>query len=285
MYNKFKKIFKIYSIVLFVFLLLASNQSYAWNVDDEIERFYEEVETEDGVFYKRKKSDKKVYKPYSIPQKVFSEENKKVVKIMLEEIDEYMTRFINESCSEDQRIEKEYTKSVMNIYSVTDEKPYKDGDEINGLISVLVTPIKFDSNFWKENFCNNEIYYDEFEEKYHFDMVYYIRLVFNEEKNEYEIAYIDFEPENLEEELEKLKEKGLDLKNLKIKDLMNISYDDQIKAVSSSESTSVTVQKIEYNSNQIKEISNTTLIIRGVCISLIIIVILGGIIKFWKENK
>ena len=56
MYNKFKKIFKIYSIVLFVFLLLASNQSYAWNVDDEIERFYEEVETEDGVFYKRKKS-------------------------------------------------------------------------------------------------------------------------------------------------------------------------------------------------------------------------------------
>lgn len=286
MNKKIRNILKI--IILFIFLIISNLYVYAYEYDMDkiIELEYEEIETEEGTFYKKKKTDPKdVKKVYSISEKVYSEENKKVVKILQEEIDEYMTKFTSDNCPEEQKIEKEYTKNVLNIYSVTEEKPYNNGDEITGFVSVFVSPINFENDYWKNNFSNNEVSYNPFEEKYYVYMNYYIRLVFNKEKNEYEIAYIDFKPENLEEELSKLKEeKGLDLKNLKIKDLMNISYDDQIKAVPSSESTAISAEKTEYNVSQIEEISNTTKIIRGICIGLIIIIAFARIIKFWKEK-
>lgn len=284
MNKKIRNILKI--IILFIFLIISNIESYAYDMDKRIEMTFEKVETEEGIFYKRKKTDPKdVKRAYSISEKVYSEENKKVVKIINEKIDEYMARFTSDDCPEKQRIEKEYTKNVLNIYSVTEEKKYNDGDEISGFVSAFVSPINFESGYWKNNFSNNDISYNPFEEKYYVNMNYYIRLTFNKEKNEYEIAYIGFEPENLEEKLTRLKEeKGLDLKNLNVKDLMNISYDDQIKAIPSSESTVVSVEKTEYNANQIEEISNAAQIIRGVCISLIIIVVLVGIIKVWKEK-
>ncbi len=285
MNKKIRNILKI--IILFILLIISNIEVYASDIDKRIEMFYEQVETEEGTFYKDKKTDPKdVKKVYSISEKVYSEENKKVVKIIKEKIDEYMTRFTSDDCPEEQRIEKEYTQNVINIYSVTEEKKYNDGDEISGLVSVFVSPINFENDYWKNNFYNNEISYNPFEEKYHVKMYYYIRLSFNEENSKYEIAYIDFKPENLEEELAKLKEeKGLDLKNLNVKDLMNISYDDQIKAVPSSESTAVSAEKTEYNAKQIEEISNTAKIIRYVSISLIVIVVFIGIVKVWRKNN
>lgn len=285
MNKKFENILKI--IILFIFLVISNIEVYAYDMDKRIEMDFEKVETEEGTFYKRKKTDPKdVKKVYSISEKVYSEENKKVVKIMQEEIDEFMTKFTSDDCPEEQKIEKEYSKNIISIYSVTEENPYNDGDEITGLISVFVSPINFENDYWKNNFSNNDISYNPFEEKYYVYMNYYIRLVFNKEINEYEIAYIDFKPENLEEELAKIKEeKGLDLENLNIKDLMNISYDDQIKVVPSSESTAVSAEKIEYNAEQIEEISSTAKTIRVVCISLITIVVLLGIIKVWRKNN
>ena len=286
MNKKIRNIIKI--IILFIFLIISNLYVYAYEYDMDkiIELEYEEIETEEGTFYKRKKTDPKdVKRAYSISEKVYSEENKKVVKIINEKIDEHMTRFTSDDCPEKQRIEKEYIKNVLNIYSVTEEKKYNDGDEISGFVSVFVSPTNFENDYWKNNFSNNDISYNPFEEKYYVNINYYIRLTFNKEKNEYEIAYIGFEPENLEEELIRLKEeKGLDLKNLNVKDLMNISYDDQIKAIPSSESTVVSTEKTEYNANQIEEISNAAQIIRGVCISLIIIVVFVGIIKVWREK-
>lgn len=286
MNKKIRNILKI--IILFILLIISNLEVYAYeyDMDKRIEMTFDKIETEEGTFYKRKKTDPKdVKRVYSISGNIYSEENKEVVKIINEKIDEYMTRFTSEACPENQRIEKEYTKNIINIYSVTEEKKYNNGDEISVLISVFVSPINFENDYWKNNFSNNDISYNAFEDKYYVYMNYYIRLDFNKEKNEYEIAYIDFKPENLEEELTKLKEeKGLDLENLKIEDIMNISYDDQINVVSSSESTAVSAEKIEYNANQIEEISNTAKIIRYGCIGLIVIIVLAGIIKVWKEK-
>lgn len=286
MNKKIRNILKI--IILFILLIISNLEVYAYEYDMDkiIELKYEKIETEEGTFYKRKKTDPKdVKRVYSISGNIYSEENKEVVKIINEKIDEYMTKFTSEACPENQRIEKEYNKNIINIYSVTEEKKYNDGDEIYCLVSVFASPINFESDYWKNNFTNNDISHNQYEDKYYVSMNYYIRLTFNKEKNEYEIAYIDFKPENLEEELTKLKEeKGLDLENLKIEDIMNISYDDQIKVVSSTESTAVSAEKNEYNANQIEEISNTAKIIRYGCISLIVIIVLAGIIKIWKEK-
>lgn len=287
MNKKFENILKLFSVILFVFLIINQSKVYATEIDERIEIFYEQVEREDGIFYKRKKTDPKdVKRTYSISEKVYSEENKKVVKIIKEKIDEYMTRFTSDDCSEEQKIEKEYTKNVINIYSVTEEKKYNDGDEISGFISVLVSPINFENDYWKNNFSNNEISYNPFEEKYYVYMNYYIRLVFNKEINEYEIAYIDFKPENLEEELTKLKEeKGLDLKNLDIKKIMNISYNDEIKPIASSNTVATSGNKTEYNAANIEKNSNIALGIRVISIILMIFIIVICIIRKYKKIK
>lgn len=268
-------------IILFILLLFSYNTAFATEIDERLEMFYEEVETEDGIFYKRKKHDKsKATLGYSV---TLLKDDEPTIEIIKDTTDEYVKKYTLENCPIEQRIEKEYYQSILSIYSTTEG--YKNKEDIKALISINATPVDGTSNYWKENFTNNELYYNEYVKKYYLTVYYFVRLSFNEESNKYELAYIDFKPENLEEEISRLKEKGLDIENIDVKELMKINYDDQIVAIPGTETSSISAEKTEYNSKQIEEISNTAQIIRTVCISLIIVVVFAGIIQVWRKNN
>lgn len=282
MKQKMKNILKIFSVILFIFLIIGNIEVYALDMDQRIEMFYEKFETEEGTFYKSKKNDStKAIVGYSTSHKVYSNENQKIVKIINEKIDEY----IDENFLNEQKIEDMYTKNVLNIYSITDEKPYNDGDDITALVSVCVTPIDPSNNYWKENFTNNETSYNQFEDKYYVTMNYFLRLEFNQEIGEYKIAYIDFKPENLEQYISDLKDKGIDLYDLDINKIMNISYADEIKPVASSNTIATSGSKTEYNAANTEEISNIALGIRVISIILMGFIIVICIIRKYKKNK
>lgn len=276
--------------ILFILLLINFNNVYAaWNMDERIERFYDEVEIDGEIYYIRKDlfEREKIHTHigYGTSQNARKEENKEAVKIVREKMEEYAKRFTSEDCPEEQKIQEDYYIYVEDLYSVDDENPYKAGDDIEALVQISATSINGTSNYWKENFSNNELYYDEYEGKYYVHMYYFVRLSVVPETNEYEIAYIDFKPENFEQKLSELKDKGIDLENLDVKRILDTKYTDDIEVVPSSKTSVTSGEKTEYNDTQIQKISNTSNIIRVICIILLVFIGLICIGKCFKKRK
>lgn len=274
--------------VLLILLLTSFTNAYATSdMDERIERFYDEVEIDGEIFYKEKDlldSDyKKLHISYITSQNAQKEENKEVVKIVREKMEEYVKRFTSDDCPEEQKIKDDYYIYVDDLYSVDDENPYKAGDDIEALVQISATPINGTSNYWKENFSNNELYYDEYEEKYSVLIYYFVRLSVIPETNEYEIAYIDFKPENFEQKISELKDKGIDLESLDVKRILDTKYTDDIEVVPSSKTSVTSGEKTEYNDSQIEEISNMTNVIRITCIILLIVFVI--VLFFRKKSK
>ena len=287
MKQKLKNILKIFSVILFIFLIIGNIEVNASSdMDKRIEMFYDKIETKEGTFYKYKKHDTtKAVVNYNSSNQVYSEENKEVLRIIEDNIEKYVNKFTNEDYPKEQRIESKYTKQVNAIYSITEDNPYNDGDDIVALVSIYVIPIDPSSNYWKENFTNNETSYNQFEDKYYITMNYFLRLEFNQEIGEYQIAYIDFKPENLDRYLSDLKEKGIDLYDLDINKIMNISYDDEIRPVASSNTVEISGNKTEYSAANIEEISKIALIIRVISIILMVLIIAICVIQISKNKN
>ena len=178
-----------------------------------------------------------------------------------------------------------YDNVVAKIYSISEEKPYVDGDDIVAVVEIYAHPIDGNNSYWNENFSNNELYYDKYKDEYSVYIYYFIRLSKNLETGEYEIVYIDLEPENYDQAIIDLKEKGLDLENLDVKKLLNTNYADEIKAVSSTNTIVDSTENNEYNSKQVQEIKNISNVIRYVSVAILIIIIIIFIIKFNKNRK
>ena len=287
MNKKIDAIIKSFCFILLIFLLMNFNKSYATlDIEKNIDRYYDEVEIDGEIFYKRKNLFKreKIYIGYITSQNTYKEENKEAVKIIREKTEEYVQKFIAEDCAEEQKIQDDYYISVIDLYSVDDENPYKAGDDIEGLVSISATPVNGTSDYWKENFSNNELYYDEWEEKYTVHMNYFVRLTFEPKTNEYEIAYIDFKPENFEQKLSELKDKGIDLESLDVKRILDTKYTDDIEVIPGTETSTINAEKTEYNDSQIEEFSYTANIIRIACISLLSVLVVVSIFKIWKQN-
>ena len=150
-------------IILFILLLFSYNTAFATEIDERLEMFYEEVETEDGIFYKRKKFDKsKATLGYSV---TLLKDDEPTIEIIKDTTDEFVKKYTLENCPIEQRIEKEYYQSILSIYSTTEG--YKNKEDIKALISINATPVDGSSNYWKENFTNNELYYNEYVKKYY----------------------------------------------------------------------------------------------------------------------
>ena len=245
---------------------------------------YEEVETEDGIFYKEKEGTHKVYIPHSISNKMFEKENERAIETINTVLSEYMRTNFEQVSSEDKKVTECSSIDIVNVYSITEEKPYNYGDEIVALATVWVKPSNSESSYWKENYSDNEFHYDMLNEEYTISMDFYLRLVFNEESKVYEIAYIDRKPENLEKEFERLKNEGIDLKNLDIKKLIEVKYEDEIKVVSNNSTEKVSANKIDYNSKKIEDVSKMTMIIRMVALVVIVFMIVC-MIRFNKRKS
>ncbi len=282
-----KTIIKMFIIIFIIFLSI--NKVYAYDMDEYIEERYYKVETEEGTFYKMKPFDTTQAKiTFLSPNSEEDENYNKISKIVTEKTTNYIKSFTTPECPEDKKIEENFTLICNNIYSITKEKPFNEGDDIVALTATYATPVKAESNYWKENFSNNEISYNEIENKYYVTMYYFVRLSKSQDTGEYEIAYIGLKPENYDEYVAELKNtKGIDLNNLDIDKIFNISYKDNIKPVASSNTNSVSGKNEKYNTAQIEEISNISFVIRIICLAILSIFIIICIIRKIniKKNK
>ena len=286
MNSKLKNVLKI-SAILFILLLVNFTKVYALDDEQIIEKYYEKIETEDGIFYKRK--DLRKVNGSHIPMSLSGIDTEiyevylNLSEIIKEKVDVLIKDYISKDYPEEQKIRDDYNITVNNIYSISKEKPYKDGDDIVAVFHVYAHPLDGTNNYWKENFSNNELYYDKYKDEYSVFVYYFIRLSKNPETGEYEISYIGMKPENFEPSIKQLKEKGFDLENLDVKKLLNISYADEMKPVASSNTVATTAVKTEYNSEKIKEISNIASVVRVTCIILSVILIARLVYK--SKNK
>ena len=285
MNSKLKNVLKI-SAILFILLLVNFTKVYALD-EQMIEKYYEKIETEEGIFYKRK--DLRKVNGSHIPMSLSGIDTEiyevylNLSEIIKEKVDVLIKDYISKDYPEEQKIRDDYNITVNNIYSISKEKPYKDGDDIVAVFHVYAHPLDGTNNYWKENFSNNELYYDKYKDEYSVFVYYFIRLSKNPETGEYEISYIGMKPENFEPSIKQLKEKGFDLENLDVKKLLNISYADEMKPVASSNTVATTAVKTEYNSEKIKEISNIASVVRATCIILSVILIVSLVYK--SKNK
>lgn len=285
MNSKLKNVLKI-SAILFILLLVNFSKVYALD-EQMIEKYYEKIETEEGIFYKRK--DLRQVNGSHIPMGLSGIDTEiydmylNLSEIIKEKVDVLIKDYISKDYPEEQKIRDDYNITVNNIYSISKEKPYKDGDDIVAVFHVYAHPIDGTNNYWKENFSNNELYYDKYKDEYSVFVYYFIRLSKSPETGEYEISYIGMKPENFEQSIKQLEEKGFDLENLDVKKLLNISYADEMKPVASSNTVATSAVKTEYNSENIKEISNIASVVRATCIILSVILIARLVYK--SKNK
>lgn len=283
-----KVIVKIVIVFLFIIPLLNINISFATvDIDKLIEAHYQKIEVdEEGEFYVQKKIDSSNSTwGYSTSQNI-DQDNEKVNNIVNTKVGEYIKKLTYEEYPIEKRIQEDCYIGGFTIYSITEETPYKDGDDIVALVSVNAQPVNGESNYWKENYPNYEFFYDEYENIYHVNMYYFVRLSISD-KGEYEIAYIDNKPENYDKYVAELKEtKGIDLENLDLNKILSTNYKDDIQVVSSSNATAINGNKAEYNSADIKEISEMSSIIREICIIILsVVVILYVFQKIYSKCK
>ncbi len=288
MSEKISIIEKIIICTLFCLLLINVNKASATDLDTKIERgYFEEVETDEGIFYKEKRFDKNnSHIPY--PSSGYELKDKeiyiKISNIINEELKEYMKKYTSEECSEDKRIDNEFQASLVDL--LCDYSNYTKNEDISLIAGVYAEPINGDSDYWKQNFSSNELYYDKFEKKYSVIMYYFIRLSKSLETGEYEIAYIDLKPENYDKYVEEFKNtKGVDLENLDIEKILNIDYSDEITAIPSSNTVTFNANKPEYRSAQTEQISNMAFVIRIICIAILTIFIVIYAIKSFIKKK
>mgnify|MGYP003300120466 CR=1 FL=1 len=285
MNSKLKNVLKI-TVILFILLLVNFSKVYALD-EQMIEKYYEKIETEEGIFYKRK--DLRQVNGSHIPMGLSGIDTGiydmylNLSEIIKEKVDILIKDYISKDYPEEQKIRDDYNITVNNIYSISKEKPYKDGDDIVAVFHVYAHPLDGTNNYWKENFSNNELYYDKYKDEYSVFVYYFIRLSKSPETGEYEISYIGMKPENFEQSIKQLEEKGFDLENLDVKKLLNISYADEMKPVASSNTVATSAVKTEYNSENIKEISNIASVVRATCIILSVILIARLVYK--SKNK
>ena len=283
MNNKLRNILK---VIVILWILLLVNFSNVYALDEQmIDKYYEKIETEEGIFYKRKDLREVNGTHISMSASGIDAEIYDVYldlsEIIKEKVDILIKDYISKDYPEEQNIRPDYNITVNKIYSISKEKPYKEGDDIVAVFNVYAHPIDGSNNYWKENFSNNELYYDKYTDEYSVFIYYFIRLSINAETGEYEIAYIDSKPENFDKAMADLKEQGFDLENLDVKKILNTNYADEIKVVSGTNTIVESVEKNEYNSNQIHEMKNISKVIRFVSVIILIIIF----ILFIKSRK
>lgn len=283
-----KNILKSFIVILFISFILIINISYATvDIEKLIKVYYDEVEFEGKTYYREKRltSPLNVHISYSKSTPEYTGINKTAENILYDLVSSYTMSLTTEQCEEDRRIKENYSVYISDIYSISEENPYKDGDDIIGLITIFARPINGESKYWKETFSNNELSYNEMTEEYNVNMYYFVRAS-NKNSGEYEIVYIDLKPENYDEYLENLKnEKGIDLINLDVEKVLSTKYTDDIEIVASTNTIVDSTENNEYNSKQVQEIKNISNVIRYVSVAILIIIIIIFIIKFNKNRK
>lgn len=263
---------KLFIVLIFLtFITLNINAvSKAYNILDN----YYEVQTEEGKFYKRKEESVK----RTSSSIGYDEEGYKIYlkthTIIENKIREYMKKYTSDDCEEDKRINEELMIGEIKCFS------YEENKEIYCSACVRIKTCKKDSTFW--NSQTSYLYYLEDVEDKQIEVRYFVRLTYNEELKDYEIAYIDFKPENYDALMEDAKSKGFNVDELDIEQIFNIKYSDNFSAVP------IQDKKLENeNKTQIQTANNNNLVlaIRTVFAIIIFMIIVFNLMNVIINKK
>lgn len=139
---------------------------------------------------------------------------------------EWLEQYTLDTVSEEERIKKEYYTTSFTAFNYDGE--WKEGDDISARIGALVYPVKENSK-WSQY---QKLSYEETQNPNgdgYYPPDYYVRL--SKIDGEYKIVYIDFVPEGYQEYTEKMKDKGIDIENLNLEEILNSSYEETTEVV------------------------------------------------------
>ena len=134
---------------------------------------------------------------------------------------EWLEQYTLDTVSEEERIKKEYYTTNYTGFTYNSGE-WKEGDDISARIGALVFPVKEDSK-WSQY---KKLSYEESQNPNgdgYYPPDYYVKL--SKIDGEYKIVYIDFVPEGYQEYAEKMKEKGIDIENLNLEEILNNNYE------------------------------------------------------------
>ena len=140
---------------------------------------------------------------------------------------EWLEQYTLDTVSEEERIKKEYYTTNYTGFTYNSGE-WKEGDDISGRIGALVFPVKEDSK-WSQY---KKLSYEESQNPNgdgYYPPDYYVKL--SKIDGEYKIVYIDFVPEGYQEYAEKMKEKGIDIENLNLEEILNNNYEEMTEVV------------------------------------------------------
>lgn len=267
---KIKKI-----IILSILIILFSFTPSFAQID--LSKYYDEVEFEGKTYYKRKPLE---YVVFGTTTSSYSDDEniRKQADISEEIMTEYFNQFINID-DNDKKIESFYLEFTSN-------SAFEENGDFSGIVSVSIIPKNINSEYWNK-YTNYIIPFVENPTINSFNLKFYTRFGKNEETNKYEIKYMDEKPENYEELVKQAKENGIDVENIDLKAITNISYSDEIEATSKDSPLLDEPVNTEAEEKQINNISTT---IKFVSVISIILIILFNLIfvfksKVHKKNK
>lgn len=167
---------------------------------------------------------------------------------------------------------------VSSSSTYTRDYEYKEKDDIEGRVSVLVVPESNNSN-WLDNAKKAHIKIfnkntNDFIEADMFLLTLYVHLVWENDK--YVIKYIDDYPEGYSEYVARMKENGIDVEN--------INYAELINAKETKQQEIIEAEKKEFNAKQttINNINKELTI----CFSgMIFLIIISNIIIIIRKKK
>ncbi len=140
---------------------------------------------------------------------------------------EWLEQYTLDTVSEEERIKKEYYTTNYTGFTYNSGE-WKEGDDISARIGALVFPVKEDSK-WSQY---KKLSYEESQNPNgdgYYPPDYYVKL--SKIDGEYKIVYIDFVPEGYQEYAEKMKEKGIDIENLNLEEILNNNYEEMTEVV------------------------------------------------------
>lgn len=186
----------------------------------------------------------------------------------------WLEQYTLDTASEEERIKKDfYTTSYGSFNNYLE---FKDGDDITAKIGALVYPVNENSK-WSQY---RKVPYEDTQNPNgdgYYTPDYYVRL--SKIDGEYKIVYIDFVPEGYQEYAEKMKEKGIDIENLNVEEILNSNSEETTEVVEQN----VEVPELKAENQIIEKTSLGITIFCSVMIGFILIIYIKKLIKN-KQN-
>lgn len=264
--NEIRKVV-IIACLLFIMLLINSNESYAVSTKEEIDRVRELIE--EDVKKDMKKWHNTEYRYYISGCELYIDsetgesylstyggsrkysnnaESFKMEDIAVNMVKEYLNKYVEETTPDEERLIDYF---ISGYFPYTREENFEEGDDIECKISFFVCPASENTIWSKGNEKRYVGMYDSLINDYviiegYNIQEYYLHLVYEDGK--YVVKYYDTKPEGYDEFVERMKNHGIDLENMDYAKLINAKSEKEIIAdvaeTHNFENSNISVEKV-----------------------------------------